>query len=363
MSTKNTQVRVQLLQAGLIEEAAPEPGKLESPWYVKVLLAFSGWLAALLLLCFIGIGFDLIIENSTAMLITGGMMIGGAFALLRISKNEFVEHLALAVSLAGQALVVFALFDSSDLDSITVWLLVALMQISLALVMPNFVHRVFSSFIAALAFNLVLSFWGLHYAVDGLVMLMAAVCWLYEFSHPQQMKVKQAIGYGLLLALLIFKGTMLYGFHRVIDWIDWWGGQFVPHRLELLDKPWLDEIITGMVVLYVVWQILQRYGQPVAERISVTALLGTVLLCVVSVKVQGITVGMVILLLGFAGANRVLLGLGIMSLLFYISFYYYLLDATLLAKSQTLLTVGLVLLLIRWLMLTIIPVNREADHV
>jgi hypothetical protein len=325
-----------------------------------VLLAFSGWLAALLLLCFIGIGFDLIIENSTAMLITGGMMIGGAFALLRISTNEFVEHLALAVSLAGQALVVFALFDGSDLDSITVWLLVALMQISLALVMPNFVHRVFSSFIAALAFNLVLSFWGLHYAVGGIIMLLAALCWLYEFSHPQQMRAKQAIGYGLVLALLLFKGTTLYGFHRVIDWLD---EQFVPDRLELLDKPWLDEIITGMVVLYVVWQILQRYGQPVAERISVTALLGTVLLCVVSVKVQGITVGMVILLLGFAGANRVLLGLGIMSLLFYISFYYYLLDATLLAKSQTLLIVGLVLLFVRWLMLNIILGNREAKHV
>jgi uncharacterized membrane protein len=360
MSTQNTQVRAKLLQAGLIEEAAPETGKLDSPWYVKVLLAFSGWLAALFLLCFIGIGFDLIRTNSTAMLITGGLMIGGAFALLRISRNEFVEHLALAVSLAGQALVVFALFDGFALDRIIVWLLVALLQVSLALVMPNFVHRVFSSFIAALAFNVVMSYWGLHYAVGGIVMLMTALCWLYEFSHPLQMRVKQAIGYGLVLALILFKGTTLYGHHRMIYWLD---GLFVPNRLELWDKPWLDEIITGMIVLYVVWHMLQRYGQPVSERISITALLGTVLLCVVSVKVQGITVGMVILLLGFAGANRVLLGLGIMSLLFYISFYYYLLDATLLAKAQTLLIVGLVLLLVRWLMLTIIPVNREAEHV
>ncbi|MGB3223220.1 MAG: DUF4401 domain-containing protein, partial [Desulforhopalus sp.] len=298
--------------------------------------------------------------NSTVILITGGMMIGGAFSLLRISRNEFVEHLALAVSLAGQALAVFVLFDDSGLDPIMFWLLVALLQTFLTLVMPNFVHRVFSSFAAALAFNMVLSFWGLHYAVGGIVLFMAALCWLYEFSHPKQMRAKQAIGYGLVLAMMLFKGTTVYGYHRMIDWMD---GEFVPNQLELWNKPWLDEIITGMAVLYVVWHLLQRYGQPVFERLSIAALLGTVLLCVVSMKVQGVTIGIAIMLLGFAGANRVLVGLGIISLLFYISFYYYTLDATLLAKSQTLLVVGLVLLFIRWMMLNIITVNKEAEHV
>ena len=118
----------------------------------------------------------------------------------------------------------------------------------------------------------------------------------------------------------------------------------------------------GVVTLYVVWHLLQRYGQSISERLSITALLGTLLLCAVSMEVQGITVGMVIILLGFAGANRVLLGLGIVSLLFYISSYYYLLDATLLDKSQTLLIVGLVLLIVRWLMLRILPVKKEAQH-
>ena len=116
-----------------------------------------------------------------------------------------------------------------------------------------------------------------------------------------------------------------------------------------------------MVTLYVVWHLLQRYGQAISERLSITALLGTLLLCAVSMEVQGITVGMFIILLGFAGANRVLLGLGIVSLLFYVSSYYYLLDATLLAKSQTLLIVGLVLLILRWLMLRILPVKKEAQ--
>jgi uncharacterized membrane protein len=71
---------------------------------------------------------------------------------------------------------------------------------------------------------------------------------------------------------------------------------------------------------------------------------------------------MVIICFGFFCANRVLLGLGIVSLLFYISSYYYLLDTTLLDKSQSLLVVGLILLFVRWLMHTIIPVQNEAEH-
>jgi len=47
MSQKTKHVWPTLLEAGLAEDAEPKTDKLESPWYVKVLLAFSGWLAAL----------------------------------------------------------------------------------------------------------------------------------------------------------------------------------------------------------------------------------------------------------------------------------------------------------------------------
>jgi len=66
--------------------------------------------------------------------------------------------------------------------------------------------------------------------------------------------------------------------------------------------------------------------------------------------------------LGYAGSNRVLQGLGITSLLFYISSYYYLMETTLLAKSQTLLVVGLVLLMIRWLLPYILPFKKEVEN-
>jgi len=113
MNRSIDQLWMTLHQAGLAESAPPENRTPASPWYVKVLLAFSGWLAAFFLLGFIAMGAGLVFENHAVALITGGLMIGGAFAVLRIAGNEFLEHLALAVSLAGQALVVPAAQEAS----------------------------------------------------------------------------------------------------------------------------------------------------------------------------------------------------------------------------------------------------------
>ncbi len=356
MSDKTSQLWNTLSKAGVV--AGPEPRLAEagSPWYVKALLGFSGWLAALFLLGFIGVGLEFVMRSSTVSFVSGWVLIGGAFAILRMPKNEFYEHLGLAVSLAGQALVAMALFKVVKRNDELAWLLVALMEVPLALVMPNFVHRVFSSFLAAVAFAMTLHFMRVPYLFGGVVLLLAAYLWLNEFRFPRHLGKVRAIGYGLVLALVLLKSTELFG-------LDIMGLRFARERPELWVRPWMGEVVAGAATLFVVWQLLRRHGQALAGRFAVTALTGTLALCAVSMEAKGITAGMVIMLLGFAGGNRVLLGLGIASLLFYISSYYYLLDATLLAKAQTLLVTGLGLLALRWLMVRVMAGEKEAEHV
>ncbi|MCH9022713.1 MAG: DUF4401 domain-containing protein [Planctomycetes bacterium] len=352
MSRQSEQMWATLLQAGLVQGPAPETPKLESPWFVKVLLAFSGWFAAVFMLGFIAMAFEDIIDSSTFCFITGGVMIGGAFAILRRENNEFLEHLALAVSLAGQALITYAIFDLIGYNDEMAWVGLALLQVLLAMLMPNFVHRVLSSFIAAFSFSMALTAIGAPYVFSSVIMFLASWLWLNEFRYPKYMRGIRAIGYGLVLALIQIKGTALFGSDMGMLWAD----------RQSWVQPWMGEVLAGAVTLYVFWQLLRRRGQAITGRLAITALLGTLLLCAVSMEARGITVGMVIILLGFAGGNRVLLGLGIMSLLFYISSYYYLLDATLLAKALTLLIVGLVLLTVRWFMLRMMPEDKEAKH-
>lgn len=342
-----------LLQAGLVQGAAPATDTIESPWYVKAILAFSGWLAAIFLLGFVGVGFQFIMESGLASLITGGVMIGAAYAVLRIPKNEFFEHLALAMSIAGQALAVWAFYEILDTHGALLWALVALLEVLLAVIMPNDVHRVLSSYAAAIAFSMTLASLQAPYMAQGVVMLFAAWIWLNEFRYPHCMRRVRAVGYGLVMALIQLTGTLLFG-HETLRWLAETSdiGEWVP--------PWVGEILAGAVMIYVVWRLLRRRGKALSKPLSIGILIGALLFWGVSLESHGLSAGLMIILLGFGGSNRVLLGLGIAALLFYISSYYYLLETTLLFKSETLLMVGVVLLTLRWLMLRVATRQKEA---
>ncbi|MDX8395649.1 MAG: DUF4401 domain-containing protein [Mariprofundaceae bacterium] len=347
MSIQGNHIWDMLVAANLVQGSKPDTWKLETPWYVKTLLAFSGWLAALFLLGFLGVGFAFVLENSMAGIITGGLMIAGAFAVLRKSKDQFHDHLALALSITGQSLIIIAFFTLNKFNNPLPWILTAMLQVLLAGIMPNFIHRLFSAFFGALAFAIALGEMGIPYVFQGVVMFLAAWVWLNEFKHPQHMKIIQPIGYGLVLCLVYIKGAFLFG-----SGLHVWRST---HPYEVWTQPWMGEVLISMVTLYVVWQLLQRYRHSVSETFSRLVLFGTLIVCAASMEANGITVGIMILLLGFAASNRMLLGLGVTSLLFYVSSYYYLLEATLLSKSMTLFALGLIMLLSRWLMLRIMP--------
>ncbi len=353
MSGERAELWNRLSLAGVVEGELPEAGEPESPWYIKVLLAISGWLAALFLIGFLGVGFSLLFNNDVVSLVVGCLMVGAAFSMLRLPKNEFYEHLALAVSLAGQSLIVFVLY--SNLTPKAEWLALGLFQLMLALLMPNFVHRVFSAFFAAYGLSQALLLLGAPYVASSIVMFVAAWLWLHEFEQPRWMRSQRAIAYGLVLALIQIKGSALFGL-SIVGW------RRAGVELELWVQPWVGELLAGTVTLYVVWQLLQRLDLNLSHAVSRTALLATVVLVLVSMEARGITVGMLVLLLGFAGSNRVLMGLGVIALLFYISSYYYQLNATLLEKSQTLLLLGLVLLTARWIVLRVAAQGGEARH-
>lgn len=353
MNSQSRDVWDALLQAGLVDGSKPESKTLESPWYIKLLLAISGWLAALFLLGFLGVGFEFIFRNAAASLVVGSIMICAAFALLRTSKNEFYEHVALAASFAGQALIAWAIFDNMNREAS--WFVTSVFQLALAIVMPNYIHRVLSSFLTASCFSMALASSGVPYIASSVVIFTAAWLWLHEFSYPKYMQKQRAIGYGLVLALIQIKGSALYGFNIFSLYK-------AKSDMSLWVQPWMGELLAGAVTLYVVWHILKHLGHGFSEPITIVALIGAVILTVISMEARGITVGMLILFLGFTGSNRVLMGLGVISLLFYISSYYYLTDATLLEKSQTLLVIGLVLLVARWFILRIIPSDKGVQH-
>lgn len=342
-----------LHHAGLVQGEIPAKNTEQSPWFIKILLAISGWLAALFLMGFIALGLSDLWREPTMALIIGLIMIGIAYAIFRGSKNEFAENLALAISLAGQGWVVFAFFELIESKSLPL-ILTGFLQILLIVLIPHYLHRIFSSFCAAVAFSIAMIALNLPFVFTSALLLAAAWIWLHEFDYPQHLSILHPIGYGVVLALLIIKGSNWFG-DELWELGNNTGANFT--------QPWMDELLSGIVALWVVSQLLWRNSQALAQPRSHVILIGTLLVCVASMKAEGITIGTVVLILGFANSNRILMGLGVISLLTYISAYYYLLDTTLLNKSFSLLLIGVVLLVLHWALLKFTRAQEGKEHV
>ena len=303
------------------------------------MLGFSGWLAAAFLLGFLTAIIGSLLEDEGARLMIGAGMVAAAYWLLRRTSNDFLVQTGLAVSLAGQALVGWFLFDVID-DWQTATAALAVFEGVLAVVMPNFVHRVFSAFVAAASLSIVLLDTSLRsLAVPLLFALSVAIC-LNEFRLPAHVRRLQSVGYGVILALVFLKMGFVFG-------------QAAPlaERGFVAELPWLDEFLNGVILLFVVWRLLVRRGLAATSPAGIAAIGGALALSGVSLYASGLSVGLAVLLLGFAGGNRVLFGIGIAALLSYVASYYYLLDTTLLVKSASLFAVGVVLLACRFAML------------
>ena len=346
-----------LLQAGLVQGAAPQAEAGHSPWFVRVMLGVAGWFGALFLLLFIAIGLHDIIKHAAAALIVGVVACGIASAIFRkLPENDFAGQFAFAVSLAGQALIVFGIADAVGSKSVAVvGIVVAVMQAVLFWLVPNYVHRIWAAASGACAAAMALADMGLLAITPALVLVAFAWVWLKEFDFAKGSLVR-AGGYGLALAAVVI--AVMHG-ERSIAWI--------------LDQPkspvggligvWVGAALAGAALLWAVVQLLAREAVSLESAQGKIALIGAIILAVATLKAPGIGPAAAVLVIGFANGNRILAGLGILALLGYLSHYYYSLQLTLLEKSGVLASTGIALLAARLLLHRYWPEPKEgASH-
>lgn len=352
ISEKRAALWKELTEQGFVTGDVPEVHDIESPWYVRLLIGFSGWLAALFFLGFLGAGFDFVYKNNVAGFIVGGIMVFAAYQMLHNkSDSDFFSQFALAISFAGQALLVFSLdlFKWFTVADSLNWIVLAVIQVALAWFMPNSIHRIWSAFAAIMAFTLALIVWHIYFIQTALIMTAVAVVWLNEFKWIEYQEKLKPIGYGITLALLYQSSS---GIFQLMFW------DTVQHK-ESLMQPWVGELLSGFVVLYVVYELLNRQAIKIPGYIANVAFIGAVILILASLKMFGLTIGVMIILLGYANGNRILTGLGIASLLYYMSAYYYTLQTTLLVKSELLAVFGILLIVASVLMRRVLFANKK----
>ena len=333
---------ITLRQAGLLAEDIPphkEP-TIPTPWFVQSLHALSGWLASIFFLLMLGSMFHRLFDTPPALLAIGIVLITLAFLILRSPSNTlFLEHGALALSLAGQALVGFAFFQWGKPHTLTYplpWLALALMEGILLITIPHYLHRLLSALAAGLILIHAAALLGLGTVVIPLIFGITVWIWLREFRSPDSIALKQAAGYGLSLALLWSTGTHFGEGFFLVDHAS---------RLHFgLNHPGVTALLNGAVMLYTV-TILAQNGKRGSTPSPFTLLLPLLPLALLSVWMHGLSAALTLLIVGFARGNRLLQGLSLAALLWIVGRFYYTLQTTLLVKSALLIAAGAVLLI------------------
>jgi len=305
---------------------------------VRIMLGVAGWIGSLFLLGFVGVGFAFVMENAAAALVVGTLASGGALALFRTrGDSDFFVQFGLAIGLAGQMLLIYGLYELLERQQALFYAAVCLVEVLLTVLMPNFVYRVMTSLAAAMALGFSLNSAGAYGIATGVTATGFALIWLRDVSWGRFAATCRPAGYGLALALLLERGGRIWGQEL------WW---HVPRDTNwlLLYAPWLGKALVLSVFFAVVVVLLRRLTA-LSSRSGLIAIAAATLVMAASFQAPGLAQALLILIVGFAVANRVMTGLGLLAFGSFLSHYYYQMQETLLTKSLLLLGLGALLLL------------------
>ena len=323
-----------LTDAGVVQGDPPPPDAAASPWYIRTMLGIAGWIGALFLLAFVGAALSSVFDSSGAALVIGAFCCGAAYFIFRNwSRNDVAMQFGLAVSLAGQVMIIFAIGDTlgQSAEGVPFLLAIAILEGVLAFVLDNYVHRAMCTIAATIALGLAIRQMGLDAVFPAALAAALATVWLNERQFGSRGPMWRAIGNGLAIGLLI-RG---FSFWESLGW-----------RHDVVFMPWMfwaSGLLLGAVLLHVVQQLLAQHDVAPSSRVGAAALGAAAVFAIPTFTASGVIASLIVMLLGFARGNRVMFGLGVAALLGYLSYFYYTLLATLLTKSIMLMATGAVL--------------------
>lgn len=331
-----------LRAAGLLSGALP-PADAElgvSRW-ILALQAGGGWLAALFMLSFVGLGAAALVKGGTGWLLLGvltTLAAGGLLHGVRSGQSVFLRQFLLPFLLAGQG--AFALGAGDLLDRQGAWLVAAFeMAVCLGIAWP--LHRFLAALAVLQALQVALGLpferhapfapWlPVVYWVAGCALCLDEARWRTLRAAP----VLAALAAALMVHSLAWAALPLA--------LEGSGLDASVRSASLLARSVL--VLCAAVALVLLGQAFWRCGRG--------PLLLAMLLVVLALTWQspGIALGVTAMALGFANGRRWLLWLGGACALAAIGRYYYYLPVSLLDKSGALVLGGLLLLAARQLL-------------
>ncbi|MCI0507949.1 MAG: DUF4401 domain-containing protein [Gammaproteobacteria bacterium] len=322
----------------------------EQAWYVRVMVGFSAWLASWMLIGFV-VG-AAIVESEQASLILGLLLVAGAVIGRYVSDNDFITQMTLAVNLAGEALIVFAVAQISHSFETTTFSFIML-QLVLLVIYPDAVHRFLSASAVIGALSGLLYQWKAIAWVHVIVIGFAAL-FVYLVIVEQKFLAR-----GQAQFIIPMKWGVLFGQLSVLMMSTVYILPEIAKNMEIFPLPWISSVGLGLLFLCLVYWLIRAEKFPLTQGNTAAVYSISVIAIAAATMAPGLIMALIILLLGFAVADRVLLGVAIGFFTVFLAAFFYGIEITLLLKSIVLIATGAVLLAGRTALKFYLTANKE----
>ena len=338
MNKKASVLWEKLAEQQLVSGEPPTTQSLPAtPWYLRAMLGFMGWIGAILFLGVLWLGLHTLLDSNLWRFVIGGIMGSIAIQLYRGEEDQDLRmQFALALGLCAQLLVIWALTDAFSGQPVTIALVIMALELILWASIDNSTVRFGTAAAATTALVFILYHYQWNAIIIPLLITAVSALWLNEFSlfRYRQRLLPAAWAITLVALLMLSKND----FSR---WLGVYPGDLSTTSPLLLA---LQIILTLTAVANVSHRLLKEQNKTL---LSVFGLLSTGLMLLLCFAIPGIGFSLLLALLGFGRGNHLLLGLSLAAMLYHLSKYYYLLEISLLNKSILLISCGILLLLLR----------------
>ncbi len=327
---------------GLLDDAEYDrlAAATRAPWWLMLLQTLAAWVASLLILSSFMLPLSLFGDSAPARAVAGALLCAAALALFR-RERLFTGQMALAFSLAGQALLVSATGAgwSAFLDGGRMWALTGALAAA-AMMWPRttMLHRSLCAVLIAfhagafIGTGPALAWYGAALAAGAVLAWMTRSRWAAA-AHGGRIA---ALARGGALAALVLPAVIGVAGGEV------W--RLVPAPAwPLLQRTDVLSLAAGLVFVAVVWRLVAT----AADRSRRAAVAAAVALALLSQPAPGLLVAAALALACLQGGHRGLAALALAAAAAYVGEYYWRLDLSLLGKSALLAASGVVLLLLR----------------
>ena len=289
----------------------------ERPLAIGLLLGLSGWVAGVFVLLLVALLFRPTDAGAAAVL--GLLLLASAWGLFKVDDDRgqlFVSQLALALSIAGQCLMLYAMSEHAHgLARIAATALA--LQAVLAFVMPNRLHRTLCTLFATIAWALTLrfalfgepGFWHADTTVRSTSTASALTGWAFAWLP---------VGAGLAWLIRSEPRWMARGWQPLL-------------------RPVASGLIIGLAFATLASQPIESFRWFGSGEVEVGGLALWPLLSALG------ALGAVAA--AFALRQRALMGVCVVAALLHVSHFYYALGTSLLVKSLLMAAMGGVMLL------------------